>query len=104
MQQEISVNWKLKFTCDLTEMPNSLDWFFHNIRTAFPCICTAKAWVTIKSKTRFSMFKQTDIFLKSCPVIKVDEGNAFVILESHKMSTHTILGKVNLSYFKYPRS
>ena len=45
------------------------------------------------------MFKQTDIFLKSCPVIKVDEGNAFVILESHKMSTHTILGKVNLSYF-----
>ena len=45
------------------------------------------------------MFKQTDIFLKSCPVKKVDEGNAFVILESHKMSTHTILGKVNLSYF-----
>ena len=44
-----SFHWKLKFTCDLTELSNSLAWFFHNIRTAFPCICTAKAWVLMAS-------------------------------------------------------
>ena len=52
--------------------------------------------VTIKSKTRLSMFKQTDIFLKSCPVIKVDEGNAFVILESHKKEHKYNIGESKL--------